>query len=98
MKDTKFHEGGMEIFELVDCTDDEMYFTIGLFFSLHDAIQAIKAHGKDEAIIEYSEDYEKVEVRQRNVGFSDAGRKVYEAERETYYDEEADEYYWREVE
>ena len=97
MKETKFYENGREIWELVDCSNDEMYFTIGLFLSLHDAIKAIDAYGKDEAIGEYSEGWEKVEIRKRKIGFSGVGEKVYERERETYYDEEADEYYWRTV-
>ncbi len=78
----RFHNEGVKIFEVVDATNDEIYYPIGLFASLHDAIKAIKAYGKDEAIGEFSGLYERIEVRERRIGYCGVGKQVYKCERD----------------
>ena len=82
------------IFEAVDVTDDEMYFTVGLWPTLDEAITEIeKCKEPDECSEQYHEEFGKVEIRERAIGFSDQGTKRAEIEWKAKYDEE-DEQYW----
>ena len=53
------------VFELVDCTSDEVYFPLGLFLTLEKAINEVK-DCKEPPTDE--EDYVKFEVRERQIG------------------------------
>lgn len=81
------------IFELVDVSADE-YYTLGLFWSEADAIVEA-THGARPPID--SEDYVRMEVRKRRMGFTgwgENGRKVAEIEWSQYLDEGSDEWRW----
>lgn len=83
------------IFEAVDCTDEEMYFTIGLWPNLKEAIKAIEGAKELWEITDQSHDeYCKVEIRERAIGFSDVGVKKAVFEWEMEYNEAEDEYQW----
>lgn len=69
----------MDIFEVVDITDthDEgMYFTLGLWLSLEDALAAFdKVETPDGLIYEY-EDRVDIEIRQKVTGWNETGKVV----------------------
>lgn len=83
------------IFEAVDHTDEEMYFTIGLWPKLEDAIKAIEGCKQPCDFSDQDhEEYCKVEIRARVIGFSDIGETVATIEWELNYNEAEDEYQW----
>jgi hypothetical protein len=86
-----------EVFELVDATSDEMYYPLGMYLSLEDAIKATDVK-KDEPLTS-NDEFERVEVRKREIGFHGWRYEsiVFTLERESYYDECDDEYYWRNI-
>ena len=64
-----FGGSACSIFELVDVTDEETYFTMGLFQSAEEAIrQATMPEGGTPPCNEIGEDYVAMEVRKRKVG------------------------------
>ena len=84
------------IFEAVDNTDDDMYFTVGLWTSLDDAIKSIeKFDAPTEFLDQDHDDFCIVEIRERAVGFSGVGIKRATIEWETKYNEAEDEYQWK---
>ena len=67
------------IFELVDATDDETYYTLGLYFTLQDAIDDA-CHG-DSPPIDCYDDVATLEILERKIGYSghsNNGKKVAE--------------------
>lgn len=76
------------VYEIVDSSNDEMYFPLGIFLTQSSAIKAIKEYvDKKEMISENAEEYEIIKVYKRKIGFSwDQGECVYTIERE--YDHE----------
>ena len=83
------------IFEAVDCTDDEMYFTVGLWPSLEDAIKEIERMKEPSEFLDQDHDEHCiVEIRERAIGFSDVGTKRATIEWEKKYNEAEDEYQW----
>ena len=64
-------EEGRPLYELVHESDD-MYFTLGIFDSLGEAIAAVDQHGVQ--LVDDAEDSACVEVRRRKVGLCDAGK------------------------
>lgn len=84
------------IFEAVDCTDEEMYFTIGLWPSLEGALVDIEDCNEPSDFSEQDhEEYCRVEIRERDFGFSDTGIKRAVIEWKSEYDEGKDEYFWQ---
>ena len=83
------------IFEIIDSTNDEMFFPLGVFNTFEEAKEKITNYQKDESIGEdpYDE-YEKIEIVEREFGWSGHGKKVFTLERKMVYDEKDDEYYW----
>ena len=88
------------VYEVIDASNDEMYFPLGIFLTLKDALDDIKSHGK-EAVTEYGRngdiDHEILKIKQRAIGWDGGGTLSITIRREQYYDEKADEYYWRGV-
>ena len=86
------------IYEVCDTSDDEMYFPMGIFFSKESAIEAVKklaADSPDCSITEhYSDEYERIEVRERKIGMSGSSTVVFTLERECEYDDETGEEHW----
>jgi hypothetical protein len=65
------------VFELVDCTNEEAYYPMGLFLSLEDALDQVK--DREEPPTDDPEEYVKMEVRERQVGklrYWDNGKTV----------------------
>lgn len=84
------------IFEAVDKTEDEIYFTIGLWPSLEDAIKFLEKHQDPTEFLDQDHDeFCLVEIRERAMGFSGVGEKIATIEWEHTYIEEEDEYQWR---
>ena len=54
------------VFELVDCTDDENYFPMGLFISLEDALAQVR--DLNEPPTDDPEEFVRMEVRKRQMG------------------------------
>ena len=84
------------VYEVVDSTDDDRYFPLGMFLTLN--------HAKDEAILttpddlpddrDQNDDVCRVDIYERKLGMSGAGKRVFRVEWERVYDEKADEYRW----
>jgi hypothetical protein len=65
------------IFELVDATNDETYYTLGLYLTLQDAVD--DACVGDSPPTDCYEDFATLEVRERKLGYSghsNNGKKV----------------------
>lgn len=89
----------MDIYEVVDYTNDEMYYTLGLFLSLEQAMEYIEeAEEPDRTISEFVYDhYEEIQILKRKIGWSQHGKPVKTIRREEKYNEEEDEYYWQRI-
>jgi hypothetical protein len=67
------------IFELVDTTDEETYYTMGLFETAEEAIRLASREGSCPPCNEIGEDYVTMEIRKRRVGkirWSETGQVV----------------------
>jgi len=93
----KDKEGAMEyVYEIVDATNDEMYYAIGMFDDLTFCRELIMSACPHQEISEYSDDQEKIQVRRRKLNsWDDNNDVVFEAERELVFIEELDESLWR---
>lgn len=90
------------VFEVIDATDDEMYYPLGVFLSQKEAVAAIKkSEDEDNPISMWAgmsdSDNETIKVRKRKVGWSEGGDCVLTINRKIHYDEENDKYVWRRV-
>lgn len=68
-----------KIYEIVDSSDEEMYFTIGLFLSLDEAINEVEKAGAD--LCDNLDEVAIVRIQERDVGraeWSSVGKTVYE--------------------
>lgn len=87
----------MNVYEVRDVSDDEMYFTLGVFPSL-EAFTNLLPDFRGDPVSERAEERETIAVFSRMVGdWDDGGVEVFRIEREEAYDEDLDEYYWKEV-
>jgi hypothetical protein len=86
------------VFEIVDASSDETYWTCGIFLTLESAVAAInecdEPHDLGGDHSDFDDDYAKVEVRERKVGWSGTGKVVHTQEWERKYDEPTDDYSW----
>ena len=81
---------------MVDSTDDEQYFPLGVFLTLREAVAALdECEDPDDLGSDgYYDDYCKVEIRERKIGWSRQDKKVFQREWSEKYDEDKDEYKW----
>ena len=87
----------MTVFEVLDHTDEEQYFSLGVFSSLAEPAHLLSLCKEPRDIPQLDnerDEYCKIEIRRRELGWSGMGVKVYEREWSQQYDEEKDEYYW----
>lgn len=77
---TAQHTGSNYVYEIIDATDDEQYFTQGVFSTLEDARNALREQGRNP-IGEYAEESETVKIVERRIGWSGAGKIVLEITR-----------------
>lgn len=90
-KDDKF------VFEVMDYTNDDSYYPMGVFETLDLAIAAIENAEDEESSIYWNgnEQYEKISVIKRRLnGWDDGGIKVWSLERVQKYNEDKDELFW----
>jgi hypothetical protein len=69
-----------DVFEIVDSSDDELYFTLGIFSSLEKAIAAVESWGDDPELENGIDEYQKVEIRQRKLDSFEDFREVWTRE------------------
>lgn len=91
---------GMKIFEVVDHTDDEVYYVLGIFQTLTDAIEALDKCNDPKKLVSLGtlEDYFRVEIFERELGFRPDKKTVCIREWKEVYDEALDEYTWEVIE
>lgn len=92
-------EGQEAVYEVVDYTDNEMYYPLGIFPTLDSANEYIEIGEKDDRAISWhqGEEYEEIVIIKRKFGWSGNGKEVGRIRREEYYDEKTDKYLWRRV-
>ena len=84
-----------KVFEIVDHTNDEVYFTQGLWPTLEEAIEAIEdLEPNDLDSFDSAEDYCRVQIHERKFGYHDLGHCLYTVEFTGRYDAERDDYVW----
>jgi len=85
------------VFEVIDSTNDEMYFTLGIFQTLEAAKNdVLKVAKTSDPITEYGcdGDYEEVTIEERKIGWTGRGNVVFTINRENKYDDEVDDNNW----
>lgn len=85
----------VSVFEVVDCTNDENYFPMGLFLSLEDALAQVK--DREEPPTDDPEEIVRMEVRERQIGkliWWDNGKTVATIHWIQDYIEAKDEWVW----
>ena len=85
-----------KIYEIVDRTNDEIYFTLGIFLSLEEAIINVESTMPDEWGTDGCiDDYATIEIRERNIGWTGSvSNVVLSIEWENQYQEDTDENKW----
>lgn len=92
-----------KIYEVIDATNDEMYFPLGIFSTLEQAKAAVLKQDEDResAITEYGSEgeYETVKVLERELNMINGnhGKQVFELSRRCVYIEETDSNLWETV-
>lgn len=82
----------MKIYEIRDETDGDRYYSLGLFETLDAAKQAILEIPSDCRISDTDDDYEKICVYERKIGWGDSEKLVFAVLRER--DMESDDDVW----
>jgi len=82
-----------KVYELVDATSYEIYYALGLYLSLEEAMVA--AEKSPECWSNDAEDFAKVDIRERAIGWGDDADVVCSVEWNRLYDEDKEEYVWR---
>lgn len=88
-----------KVYEIIDASSDEVYWPIGLFTSLEQAVGRIEEDMVDtESLGSHWNDgleYETIEIRERGLGvYEEHGKTVYKLERElTHIDDDYTEYW-----
>lgn len=81
-----------KIYEVRDETDSDRYYSLGLFETLEAAKQEILETPSDCRISDTDDDYEKIRVYERKLGWDDSGKLVFTVTREM--DMESDDDAW----
>lgn len=81
------------VYEVIDQTDDEMYYPIGMFLSVEEAEAKIRMHDEDDTPVSESGangEYETIAIHKRKIGWCDGGSvvKVFERECRTTEDDD----------
>jgi hypothetical protein len=84
------------VYEVIDVTDDEMYFPVGVWLNLEEALEALDGIENPQELTDSYDDGESCvyEVRARKVGFGEMGTRVKRIAWTMEYDERADLYIW----
>lgn len=87
----------MNFYQIVDITSDEVYFTLGVFSDFETAKSELeKRNDKGYPITESGDydDFEKIQIRERPIGWGDRYKTVLTLNRHKKYHEETDESHW----
>jgi hypothetical protein len=86
----------VKIFELNDITNEETYFPLGVWDSLEEAIFVVNQCKTPADFPNDNEidDYFKIEIRERPIGWCGSGKKVLQREYLKKYVEDTDEFVW----
>ena len=71
-----------KIYEVRDETDEDIYYSLGLFEMLEDAKQAILEIPSDCRISNTDDDYEKIRIYERKLGWGCSEKLVFAVTRE----------------
>ena len=82
------------VFEVVDASDEEVFYPLGVFREFADARLAMSWKTPADLCDEVPEQYAIIEVRRRKIGWSGMGRTVLRIEWAKVYCEAKDEYKW----
>lgn len=80
------------VYEMVDTTEDETYFTLGIWDTLDEAIAALDSckSPTDLDVLSCYDEYVCVEIRERKLGWCSNGKTVYTREWDRVWDEDED--------
>lgn len=67
-----------KIYEVVDVTDDEIYYTVGIFLDIKQAIKILTnlCDPYDTMIDGFSDDFCRIEIHEKYIGWCGCGIKV----------------------
>lgn len=85
------------IYQIVDATSDEMYFTLANFNDIDEAKKAILERAKPDCALTDSgdyDDYEKIDIYEYELGWGMNKKVVYTLERNKKYNEGTDQFEW----
>jgi len=87
-----------KVYELIDNTSEEVYFSLGIFTDVFSLIKSLESWDDDVSISPYTFDgYEVIEIKERTIGWDEGGRLVYTIRRKMVYNDNGDDF-WRMVE
>lgn len=88
-----------KVYEIVDYTDEDRYYPLGVFASMGDVIEALeKVESEYRPISPWQdEEFETIVVREREMGWSDNGREVMRIDRGDYFNEDNNQYLWKRI-
>ena len=80
------------VYEVVDYTNDETYYPLGIFPTFEEALSETKSSEKPYRPISFydPEEFEIIKIMKRKFGFSENGVCVYELQRNETIEEEND--------
>jgi hypothetical protein len=90
-----------KVYEITDTSNDEMYFPLVIVATLEEAQKYLDNNIETEAMTEYGSDgleSEEISVHERTFGVEGRGVEVLKLNREAFYEEGSDDYFWRTVE
>jgi hypothetical protein len=88
------------VFEVVDSSNEETYWTLGIWPTLQEALAALDVENPEDVGCNEADEYDEhrtIEVRERKIGWGGSGRRVAKVEWKATWDEPADEYKWARV-
>lgn len=88
------------VFEVVDSSNEETYWTLGIWPTLQEALSALDVENPEDVGCNEADEYDEhrtIEVRERKIGWGGSGKRVAKVEWKATWDEAADEYKWARV-
>lgn len=88
------------VFEVVDSSNEETYWTLGIWRTLQEALAALDVENPEDVGCNEAEEYDEhrtIEVRERKIGWGGTGKRVAKVEWKATWDEPADKFKWARV-
>ncbi len=85
------------VFEVVDVTSEEVYWTLGVWLTLETAMATLDVSDPEEISCNDADEYDgyrMIEVRERKIGWGGVGKRIARIEWKRDYVEVADQYVW----